>query len=137
MNLKCDLLVSKFAFKSNLCHYTLEVLTWLQVNGSEWDDWTPAYAAQGGQLETLQWLIESGCPYDERKCASAARSGNIEVLECAMGELEIECGEWTCACVAESGKLDMLKWLRERDIPWDEDVISGSCLNGHYALFRW
>lgn len=126
-------------FKSKLimCHYSQEVLTWLQTNGHEWGSWTTAYAAKGGQLETLRWLIESGCPYDERTCAWAAVEGNIEVLEYAMGELDIECGEWTCACCAESGKLDMLKWLRERDIPWDEDVLIGSCLNGKFELFRW
>jgi hypothetical protein len=39
--------------------------------------------------------------------------------------------------VAWHGNLDMLKWLRERDVVWDEDTLVVSAENGHHELFKW
>jgi hypothetical protein len=115
-------------------HGHLEVLTWLQENGYELDGWACAYAAKGNQLETLQWLFANGCPYNEETCAWAAIEGHVDVLEYAMAE-GVECGEYTCASVAERGTLDMIIWLRERDIPWDEDMLY-AC-RGSNPMFWW
>jgi hypothetical protein len=36
LNLKCDLLVSKLAFKCNLWRYNEEVLIWCRAQGCPW-----------------------------------------------------------------------------------------------------
>lgn len=60
---------------------------------------------------------------------------HIEVLEYAMG-VGIDCGVWTIACVAQAGNLNMMKWLREGGVSWNEDVLH-YVANGKYELFRW
>ena len=50
LKLKYYKLLSGFAFNLNLRRY-IEVLKWLRENGSPWDEWTCAWAADGGQLK--------------------------------------------------------------------------------------
>jgi len=49
--------------------------------------------------------------------------------------------EWTykdtCAAAAKGGQLRVLKWLRERNCPWDEDTCEGAARNGHFEILQW
>ena len=52
-----------------------------------WDEWTCAFAANGGHLECLKYAHEQGCPWDENTCYNAAKNGHLECLKyaCAHG----------------------------------------------------
>ena len=39
--------------------------------------------------------------------------------------------KWTCVFAAFGGHLDCLKWARENGCPWDEDTCARSDLEGH------
>eukprot|EP00611_Tribonema_gayanum_P017103 TRINITY_DN2964_c0_g1_i2.p4 TRINITY_DN2964_c0_g1~~TRINITY_DN2964_c0_g1_i2.p4 ORF type:complete len:150 (+),score=7.88 TRINITY_DN2964_c0_g1_i2:1318-1767(+) len=55
----------------------LEVLKWLRVNGSAWDDSACEAAVFTGKLSVLKWLRANGCPWETRKtCIAAAMCGS-------------------------------------------------------------
>ena len=38
---------------------------------------------------------------------------------------------------AGAGQLEILKWLRENDFPWDEETCAAAALNGHLEVMQW
>jgi hypothetical protein len=62
----------------------------------------------------LQWLIAHATPpLNEKTCEGAARGG------------------------AQGGHLEVLKWLRERNVPWDSKTVREAALNGDTEMLRW
>ena len=57
---------------------------------------------------------------------AAADQGNLEMVKyCVANECPIDA--WACACAAENGHLEVLKYLREEvKAPWDSE----NCLLG-------
>ena len=49
--------------------------------------------------------------------------GHLEVLKWAR-ENDCPWDEGTCMCAAKGGHLDVLKWARENDCPWDEHTCT-------------
>ena len=56
---------------------------------------------------------------------TAAEQGNLEMVKyCVANECPID--EWTCACAARYGHLEVLKYLREEvKAPWDSELPLG------------
>ena len=42
-----------------------------------------------------------------------------------------------CVWAAGEGQLEILKWLRENDFPWDEETCAAAALNGHLEVMQW
>jgi hypothetical protein len=42
-----------------------------------------------------------------------------------------------CRLAAGGGQLEILKWLRANDFPWDEETSSGAAYRGHLEVLRW
>jgi hypothetical protein len=42
-----------------------------------------------------------------------------------------------CARAARNGHLEVLKWAREHDCPWDEITCSLAAWGGHKEVLRW
>jgi hypothetical protein len=43
----------------------------------------------------------------------------------------------TCSGAAEHGHLEVLKWAREHDCPWDEGTCVAAADNGNLEVLRW
>ena len=41
------------------------------------------------------------------------------------------------ASAAGGGHLELLKWLRENDAPWDEGVYTNAASGGHSEVLKW
>jgi len=54
----------------------------------------------------------------------------------ASGE-RLPVGEWACARAAEGGHLEVPRWLREHDCPWDDDTIERATTAGHADVLQW
>jgi hypothetical protein len=69
--------------------------------------------ASCGYLEVLKWAYEHEKGYgpscDDRICTNAAKNGHLEVL----------------------------KWVRINDFPWDASVCSLAARNGNLEVLRW
>ena len=82
--------------------------------------------AKTNKLELLKWAREEKkCEWDYRTINAAARQGNLEMVKyCVANECPIN--ELACACAAENGHLEVLKYLREEaKAPWDWSTALG------------
>ena len=43
----------------------------------------------------------------------------------------------TCACAAEYGYLNILKWARENGCEWNSDTCTYAAKNGHLETLKW
>ena len=68
---------------------------------------------------------------------AAARQGNLEMVKyCVANECPID--EWTCACAADDGHLEVLKYLREEvKAPWDSVTAEWAAQNGHLHILEY
>ena len=94
--------------------------------------------ARTNKLELLKWARE------EKKCEwcvgpinAAAGQGNLEMVKyCVANECPID--EDACACAAENGHLEVLKYLREEaKAPWDLRIAEWAALNGHLHVLEY
>ena len=71
----------------------LELLKWArEEKDCEWDYKTINTAAYQGNLEMVQYCVANQCPMDGRACAYAAESGHLEVLKYLHEEVKAPWG---------------------------------------------
>ena len=63
-------------------------------------------------------------------CTFAAMNGHLEILKWARTN-QCPWNEDTCACAAKNGHLEILKWARANQCPWDEETCRRAANNGH------
>jgi len=66
-------------------------------------------------------------------CASVARSGHLELLKWYR-EQNCPWDEDTCALAAKGGHLEVLKWCREQRCDWDENTCASAAKGGHLEV---
>ena len=94
--------------------------------------------AKTNKLELLEWIREEKkCEWDYRTINVAARQGNLEMVKyCVANECPID--EFACACAAENGHLEVLKYLREEaKAPWDLGTAIRAAQNGHLHILEY
>jgi len=52
------------------------------------------------------------------------------------GDLD-EDSDSLCKWAALQGQLEILKWLRENDFPWDEKTCTRAVRGGHLEVLQW
>ena len=52
-------------------------------------------------------------------------------------DLHDELSDGLCTLAAGEGQLEILKWLRENDFPWDEVTYKRATSGGHLAVLQW
>ena len=65
--------------------------------------------------------------------ADAALNGHLEVV-IYLRQLELPWNEQTCRNAAMKGHLDLLKWCRANKCPWDAETCANAASNGHLVL---
>jgi hypothetical protein len=99
-------------------------------------------AANDGQLEVLQWGQGSGYELEtmleKDDIADVVWVGHLEVVK-YLRQIGISWDEETCTSAAAHGHLELLKWVRVNQCPWDEEICAKAASNGHLELFlnRW
>ena len=53
------------------------------------------------------------------------------------GDLDDELSDGLCTLAAEWGRLEILKWLREKNFPWDEETSRRAASGGHLEMLQW
>ena len=127
----------------------LDVVVWLKSEGCAWDNKMCVVAAQEGHLDLLKYARAHGCPCDEWICASAAKGGQLhddcqwptpgQLLSLvAAGEGQFKVLKWlteerlcileeqTFAYAASAGSMEMLRWLKDQECPWDSLACNGA-----------
>src|SRR5690606_7495947 len=88
-------------------------------------------AAKCGHLHVLQWARKNRVPW-RSSALMAVMYGQLNILQWCMdnGAMEYPDND-LCYWAAKIGRLDILKFLRERDCPWDSLVVIAARNNGH------
>ena len=69
---------------------------------------------------------------------AAASFGSRAILQMAILERKWkQCSEEVCAGAAAGGYLEVLKWARENDCPWDKETCKWAAENGHLEILKW
>jgi len=93
----------------------LELLKWIREEKKcEWDRWTINAAAEQGNLEMVKYCVANECPIYEYTCACAAGGGHLEVLKYLHEEVKTPWDSWTPTRAAQNGHLHILEYLVER-----------------------
>ena len=69
-------------------------------------------------------------------CAAAANNGYLNILKWAR-ENECPWDETTCSWAASSGQFQTLKWAKDNGCPWNEDTITEALKQGHWNVAIW
>lgn len=65
------------------------------------------------------------------------QNGDLELLELLYEKIPDQFNEGVYLIAAKYGRLDMLKWLRERKVPWDPSAMDAAAEYGHLSILRW
>jgi hypothetical protein len=114
----------------------------LSVYASTFEYEIAKQAAKGGAVECLEWLWENNDagllkPSAERMLtAEAAAHGRLEALKW-LRDRGVQWNEWTCTRAAAGGHLDVIQYARTRGCPWDENVIRRARVLGKSDVEAW
>jgi hypothetical protein len=129
---------------SALSHYaarsgSISMLKWLRTESwCEFNYYTCAGAAQGGQLAALQHLRSEGCDWDiENITRDAASSGSIQVVEWLRQQQGIKVRAIALTAAAYAGHIAMCEYLRSIGCRLDADACRLAASNGDLSTLRW
>ena len=83
----------------------------------------------------VEWAVKLGCPVDAALAESLAFAGALPALKKAV-ELNAPTDD-ICLYAAYGGHLEVLKWARDNDCPWDGDTCSNAAECGHLEVLKW
>lgn len=70
-------------------------------------------------------------------CISAIKERRIDILEFIHENFSLWIDKKMCIQAAINGDLNILKWLREHNIPWDHNVCKFAFNNKHHDVLFW
>jgi hypothetical protein len=116
----------------------LEGVVALRERGCPTDKWTLMNAAISGNLAMIQYLLDQGCRGGNSFYFAAASYGHTTIVNFAIknGFCESPPSD-ACDQAAESGNLDLLKYVRGRGAQWGKSTCSGAALRGHLDILKY
>ncbi|KAJ8609837.1 hypothetical protein CTAYLR_008124 [Chrysophaeum taylorii] len=89
-----------------------------------------------GAIDWIEWIVFQNDYLRTCVCHTAARAGQLEVLKWARAN---DCPwDWrTCANAACRGHLEVLKWARANGCPWDSLTCTEAAAGGHLEVLEW
>ena len=83
-----------------------------------------------------RWLWPSY--WDERIfCRKVAETNKLELLKWIREEKQCECDEWTIDAAARQGNLEMVKYCVANECPIDEGACAKAAQNGHLECLKY
>ena len=117
----------------------LELLKWAREEKKcEWDDRTIHTAAEQGNLEMVKYCVANECPINAEACACAAQNGHLEVLKYLREEVKAPWNLGTAIRAAQNGHLHVLEYLVERKFDkYDEWACELAAEYGHLDCLKY
>jgi hypothetical protein len=116
----------------------LELLKWAREEKKcKWDGWTIHTAAEQGNLEMGKYCVVNECPINAEACACAAQNGHLEVLKYLREEVKAPWNLGTAIRAAHNGHLHILEYLVERKFDkYDEWACEYAAKFGHLDCLK-
>jgi len=123
----------------------MHILRWLQEINCSSNTWSYIMAIQGGFYHVIQWLDSQQCPFNEWSFTWSINEDDyssddteIHMLTCAKARgYNINDPPLVSTMAAQHGQLDILKWLKEKNLPWDEWTTAAAAYAGHLHILQW
>ncbi|GFR45438.1 hypothetical protein Agub_g6817 [Astrephomene gubernaculifera] len=149
------------------CPDALDRLKWLRGRGYPLTEGAVEVAVRSNRVGTLEYLLSECNFMPESRCVdTAAEDGHLDVLKvlhahgesiggiwCAargghlhvvswlveevLGERVLWGCPWMMGFAAQSGNLELLRWLRERGCPWNEYTLNRAAEAGCEEALEW
>jgi hypothetical protein len=117
----------------------LELLKWAREEKKcEWEERTIEEASYQGNLEMIKYCVANQCPMDDEACACAAEYGQLECLKYLHEEVKAPWNWLVAAMAAENGHLHILEYLVERK--YDKFCAAscwGAAVKGHLDCLKF
>lgn len=125
----------------------LKIVKWLREEkgvgktdgGRPFPDWgkkASSRAALGGHLDVLKYLWEEGCPHDCRTGMNAVQSGNIEMIWWILEKDQDSNPIWWLGA-ARNGQIEIYEWLLNICFVPGGGIIHDIAREGHISFFKW
>lgn len=124
----------------------IECIKWCHNTfGGEYVDFSDyvELVASTGNVDALKWLaqLDGNSISDQCLLADAARSGSIEMLEYCNQRSDSFFSVFVPALALRNKdkdqSLEVLKWLRRHNCPWDEKTCSTAAENDNLKALKW
>ena len=117
----------------------LELLKWAREEKQcEWNRWTINTAADRGNLEMVKYCVANECPINAEACACAAQNGHLEVLKYLREEVKAPWNLGTASRAAKNGHLHVLEYLVERKFDkYNEWACTLAAEYGHLDCLKY
>jgi len=110
----------------------------INVNESGIFEYVDYHAAECGKLNVLKWLETKGFDVNEYVCADqAARHGQPHILQWLQEEKDLQLCEGLYNKTIWGGHINVLKWLREQEVPWGERTFKLTAQKGNLNILQW
>ncbi|KAG5188644.1 hypothetical protein JKP88DRAFT_303960 [Tribonema minus] len=117
----------------------LPALQLLRAHYGRWDHNTFSEAAANGRLEVMEWAMRARAPVAvddaHRRAARYGARASLEWLEARFYGTPWDADVFACA--AESGDVELLRWLCARGCPWDAHASRVAASNGRVPALEW
>jgi hypothetical protein len=115
----------------------VHVLDYIYRESDQVDDFLLAEAARHGHEGAVQWLFEHNAPYDaESICGDAAESGDIQLVK-FINSKGGEINEITIRDAAWRGHLAVCQYLHSEQCPWNAAAVVWAGSEGHTEVVKW
>ena len=114
----------------------LAVIQWARSWNCPYGDTTPVAAGEG-HLDVLQWAVANGATTHYLTWLNACESGKFHVLLWGLITKKIKFVPSLCCAAARGGHLNILKWLRNNNCPWDTTTTADAAIHGHHEVFYY
>eukprot|EP00594_Rhizosolenia_setigera_P017174 CAMPEP_0178961476 /NCGR_PEP_ID=MMETSP0789-20121207/13729_1 /TAXON_ID=3005 /ORGANISM="Rhizosolenia setigera, Strain CCMP 1694" /LENGTH=326 /DNA_ID=CAMNT_0020645317 /DNA_START=193 /DNA_END=1173 /DNA_ORIENTATION=- len=95
-------------------------------------------AAFRGKLSVLKWYHTKGLLFNVSLCADhAARIGHLDIIQWLQEEEDLELRGGFYYYAVCGGQLHILKWLRERQVPWSGWTFASAAEKGNMNILQW
>lgn len=100
-----------------------------------------ALACEYGHIHILEWIDTLNKKYNmwpDASLISAAKGNQSKVIKWAMDKGMTSSKYYDlCMIAAYNGNLELLKWLREKNEPWDVLTCTHAILSEHIDVAKW
>lgn len=120
-------------------------LEWLRANGMlESTSDVCMAAAHFGYLDVLKWLKLNGCSWDYRTYSEVlsnpknSKNTKFEIIKWAYLMGCDKNNTWIlCSAIHYEDNLEILKWFRQHEFPWDSSVTSEASRCNNFEALVW
>lgn len=150
-----DWIITKFNFfiadkfnsmviKTATKHNKIQILEWINnhlqpetANRTFWTRFNCDKAIESGHIDTVSWMAKNGAILNHQSCLIPILKGDLKMLKFLTTDYALRVDHGAVQLAAQTGNLEILKWLKENQYPWDNFTCKCAINNNHFELLKW